>query len=81
MGLLNPRFKCKCFTKSEYYRIDCTTPGYETNTSEKIKEHIEWLEPKDHLTRATNGFKSAIDFMMAKDNTKHLQNFRDYTNN
>jgi len=32
------------------------------------------------LTRATNGFKSAVDFMMAKDNSDLLQNFRDYTN-
>ena len=38
------------------------------------------VRAQDHLTRATNGFKSAVDFMMAKDNTELLQNFRDYTN-
>ena len=33
----------------------------------KIKNHIKWLKTKDHLQRATNGFKSAISFMNSND--------------
>ena len=64
----------------EYYRIDVLPMDMKQKLVQKYKDHIEWLEPQDHLTRATNGFKSAVDFMMAKDNSGLLQNFRDYTN-
>ena len=45
----------------------------------QIKEHIDWLSLKDHLQRATNGFKSLISFMNSQDNTKHLQKFNQVT--
>jgi hypothetical protein len=63
-----------------YYRIDVLPQEMKQKLLKKYKDHIEWLEPQDHLTRATNGFKSAIDFMMAKDNSDLIPNFIDYTN-
>ena len=49
-----------------------------TDITAQIKEHIEWLSPKDHLQRAT-GPKSLISFMNGSDNTKHLEKFNEVT--
>ena len=68
------------FYKVRLLYVDCLPKEMKTDITAQIKEHIEWLSPKDHLQRATNGFKSLISFMNGKDNTKHLQKFRDYTN-
>jgi hypothetical protein len=37
---------------------------------EKYESHIAWLKPQDHLTRATKGFESGLDYMMRRDNYK-----------
>ena len=58
-----------------YYRIDALTPGLKQQVKEKYLEHIDFIEPHDPLTRATNGFKSAIQFMEATDNTQLLPEF------
>ena len=44
---------------------------------EKYEKHLEWLRPKDQLTRATKCFESGIDYMMRRDNSKDLQQFKD----
>jgi hypothetical protein len=31
----------------------------------------------DHLTRATKGFESGLDYMMRRDNFKDIQQFKD----
>ena len=41
----------------------------------KYQEHIEWLRPQDPLQRATVGFESAINFIMATDNTQLIDTF------
>jgi hypothetical protein len=38
---------------------------------------LEWLRPRDHLTRATKGFESGLDYMMRRDNFKDIQQFKD----
>ena len=58
-----------------YYRIDALTPDLKQQVKEKYLEHIDYIEPHDPLTRATNGFKSAIQFMEANDNTPLLPEF------
>lgn len=63
----------------EYYRIDVLPADMKKDLIELYRQHIEWLEPQDHLTRATNGFKSAVDFMMANDNSHKIQEFKNYT--
>ena len=45
----------------------------------KLEEHIAWLEPQDHLQRATNGFRSTVQFMNSQDNTQHLIKFNSVT--
>jgi len=79
-GLLNPQdLNINILQSPEYYRIDTLPLEMKLELKDLYSEHIKWLEPQDHLTRATNGFKSAVDFMMANDNTDKLDEFRDYT--
>jgi radical SAM protein with 4Fe4S-binding SPASM domain len=54
-----------------HYRIDIAPMEYKQRLQIKYQEHIEWLQDKDPLKRATVGFESAVKFMMATDN-KHL---------
>ena len=58
-----------------YYRLDSLTPGLKQEVKAKYEEHIAYIEPDDPLTRATNGFKSAIQFMEANDNTPLIPEF------
>jgi hypothetical protein len=39
------------------------------------EEHLAWLRPLDPLNRATVGFESAVNFMMATDNTQLIDSF------
>ena len=79
-GLLNPQdLNINILQSPEYYRIDTLPLEMKLELKDLYSEHIKWLEPQDHLTRATNGFKSAVDFMMANDKTDKLDEFRDYT--
>ena len=52
--------------------MDILPQEYKEQVKEKYENHISWLKNQDSLTRATKGYESAIDWMMAKDNTKHL---------
>jgi hypothetical protein len=58
-----------------HYRIDIATLDYKQRIKQKFEEHLEWLRPQDLLNRATVGFESAINFMMATDNTALLYKF------
>ena len=53
--------------------MDILPPEYKQQVKEKYEKHIEWLKGNDPLTRATEGFKSAIDWMYQTDNQKHLK--------
>ena len=44
---------------------------------DKYKKHLEWLRPLDSLTRATKGYEAGLDYMMRRDNSKDLQQFKD----
>jgi radical SAM protein with 4Fe4S-binding SPASM domain len=55
-----------------HFRIDVLPFQDKVDIQELYLEHIEWLEPQDQLTRATMGFKSAINFMMSADKTDQL---------
>ena len=47
----------------EWYKNEVIIPAYE--------KHIEWLDPLDSLKRATNGFKSVLNFVKNTNNS-HL---------
>ena len=58
-------------------RIDLLPESFKQQVKEKFEKHIEWLRPQDHLTRATKGFESGLDYMMRRDNSKDMQQFKD----
>ena len=51
--------------------------SYKQKVKEKYEKHLAWLRPLDNLTRATKGFESGLDYMMRRDNSKDLQQFKD----
>ena len=57
------------------YRIDVLPTEMKQHVAELYNNHIEWLAPQDHLARAVNGFRSAITFMNATDNSELLKEF------
>lgn len=58
-----------------YYRIDIAPAEYKQRLQEKYRQHLSWLKDRDPLQRATQGFESAISFMMATDNTQLIDTF------
>jgi MoaA/NifB/PqqE/SkfB family radical SAM enzyme len=58
-----------------HYRIDIAPIKYKQRLRVKYQEHVEWLRGQDPLERASEGFNSAINFMMAADNTHLIDTF------
>jgi hypothetical protein len=58
-----------------HYRIDIAPVKYKQRLRVKYQEHLSWLQGQDPLQRATEGFNSAINFMMATDNTHLIDTF------
>jgi MoaA/NifB/PqqE/SkfB family radical SAM enzyme len=58
-----------------YLRIDIAPIKYKQRIRQAYEEHLAWLRPLDPLQRATVGFESAINFMMATDNSALLPKF------
>ena len=59
-----------------WQRIDLLPGSMKQQVKEKYESHIAWLKPQDHLTRATKGFQSGLDYMMRRDNFKHIEEFK-----
>jgi hypothetical protein len=57
------------------YRIDIAPAEYKQQLEEKYLKHLDWLQDKDKLNRATMGFQSALSFMKATDNTQLIDSF------
>ena len=80
-GLIRPQdWNVNILLDPSFYRIDIATAEYKKIIQNKLKEHIEWLRPQDQLGRATQGYESAINFLMATDNSNLLTKFWDNTN-
>ena len=62
----------------QHYRADILPQHMKDNVTQLYQSHIEQIEPKDHLGRATNGFKSAIKFINSTDNTKLIPQFQKF---
>jgi radical SAM protein with 4Fe4S-binding SPASM domain len=62
-----------------FYRIDLAPMKYKQRLRIKLEQHIEWLRPQDKLGRALQGYESAVNFLMATDNTMLLPKFRSTT--
>jgi len=59
-----------------WQRIDLLPDSIKQRVKEKYESHIAWLKPQDHLTRATKGFQSGLDYMMRRDNFKNIEEFK-----
>ena len=79
-GLIKPQdFNFNLLQWPKWQRMDMFPAEYKTKVEQKYRQHIEWLKKRDHLTRATKGFESAIKWMNAKDTTFNLPMFFDMT--
>jgi sulfatase maturation enzyme AslB (radical SAM superfamily) len=58
-----------------HYRIDIAPQEYKQRLQTKYLEHLDWMSDRDPLQRATQGFRSAIQFMNATDNTQLIDTF------
>jgi len=77
-GLLKPQdFNFNLLQYPFWQRIDLLPNAYKQKVKEKYEKHLEWLRPQDHLTRATKGFESGLDYMMRRDNFNHFHKFKD----
>jgi hypothetical protein len=80
-GLIGPQdINVNILQDPPHYRIDIAPAEYKQQLASKYLNHIMWLRNQDPLQRATNGFESAIKFMMATDNTHLIDNFWRKTN-
>lgn len=62
-------------TNPDEYRIDILPRAVKQELQQEFLKHIEWLKSVDSLQRALNGFESAINFMMEKDNSHLIKKF------
>jgi len=75
-GLLKPQdININILQDPPHYRIDIAPAEYKQRLATKFLNHITWLRERDPLQRATIGFESAINFMMATDNTHLIDQF------
>ncbi len=58
-----------------HYRIDIAPKEYKEILGAMYHNHIQWLRDRDPLNRATQGFESAVQVMMATDNTHLIDTF------
>jgi len=76
LGLIRPQdLNVNILQDPPHYRIDIAPMKYKQRLRVKFEEHLEWLRPQDPLKRATVGFESAVNFMMATDNTGLIPRF------
>ena len=58
-----------------HYRLDIAPAEYKQKLEAKYLRHLDWMSDRDPLGRATQGFRSAITFMNATDNTHLIDTF------
>tara|TARA_X000000950_G_scaffold171637_1_gene209163 strand:- start:1704 stop:3002 length:1299 start_codon:yes stop_codon:yes gene_type:complete len=75
-GLIKPQdFNFNLLQYPLWQRMDLLPGDYKAQVNEKYKAHIQWLKKQDHLTRASKGFESALDWMNKKDMSHHMPMF------
>ncbi len=75
-GLIKPQdFNFNLLQYPLWQRMDLLPDEYKQQIKEKYEKHIEWLKSQDHLTRATKGYQSALDYLFRRDKSEHLKTF------
>ena len=76
-GFLKPQdFNFNLLQYPYWQRIDLLPKEFKLKVKEKMEKHLKWLKPLDHLTRATKGFESGIDYMMRRDLSSDINQFK-----
>jgi len=75
-GLIQPQdWNINILQFSDRDRIDVLPKNYKLELTKKITDHIAWLEPLDKLNRATNGYRSMLNFLNQEDKQHLLAEF------
>lgn len=75
-GLIKPQdLNVNILQDPAHLRIDIAPMKYKQRLRIKYEEHLDWLRKQDSLQRASVGFESAINFMIATDNTHLIDMF------
>lgn len=79
LGLIQAKdFNVNICQSPDWYRVDILPEDFKINVViPAYKKHIAWLEPQDKLQRATNGFKSVLNFINANSRSNLLPKFRE----
>lgn len=69
-GHIEPKdFDVNVLYSPNWYRIDILPNWFKQQVVKPaIEQHLEWLRPRDTVTRATLGFEGMLNTMMAQDN-------------
>lgn len=59
----------------DYYRCDILPRQLKQQAIEKMKRIIIWLQDRDQLSRAINGYRGIINFLQANDNSNKVAEF------
>ena len=80
-GLINAKdFNVNICQSPDWYRTDIFPEEFKQRVLVPAYEkHIAWLDPQDDLRRATNGFQSALKFIIAQDNSQYWPRFVEET--
>jgi radical SAM protein with 4Fe4S-binding SPASM domain len=80
-GFIEPKdFNLNILQGPQDYRIDMLPLDIKLRFKQQFEEHIEWLKDRDPIQRAVGGFRGAVQFMMATDNSHLLKDFWDSVN-
>ena len=77
LGLIEPKdFDVNVLYSPDWYRIDILPESFKRQVVKPAYEkHIAWLADKDPITRATNGFRGALNMLMSNDRSNLLPQF------
>jgi len=79
LGLISPQdYNINVCQSPDWYRIDILPEKFKNEiVIPAYEKHLEWLEPKDDLKRATSGYRSLINMMKDENNSHLLSRFKD----
>ena len=76
LGFIKPGdFNVNIVQSPDTLRIDILPLTIKADIRAKVEKHIEWLEPLDTMTRATQGYRAMLSFMDSADRVDLLYGF------
>jgi len=82
LGLIRPMdWNINILQSPDYERADILPQYYKDKITDKLNQHIDWLEPQDKLTRATHGFRGVVYFINQNDLSSLLSRFFENNDN